>query len=106
MEEISLEDFEKAKQTIAQYQNQDFKKIYGDGFSCICCDKKITAIHPEHMQFPQGGMYNGGVVDKISAGYGSKHDTDMFIVAICDDCITALKEKKKIMFAGNYMNLY
>lgn len=51
-------------------------------------------------------MYNGGVVDKISGNYGSIHDSDQYIIAICDACIDRLKKEKKIEFAGNYMNMY
>ena len=103
---INLEEFEKAKQLIADYYNQDFKEIHGNDRPCICCDKKIKPIHPEIIRFPQSGMYSGGLVDKVAAGYGSSHDTDMFIIAICDECIDRLKEEKRITSAGNYMNLY
>jgi len=32
-------------------------------------------------------MVNNGIIHIIDAGYGSKHDGDQFIIAICDDCI-------------------
>lgn len=106
MEKIKLEDFEKAKQIIFDYYNQDFEEIHGKNRPCICCNKEIKPIHPNHIRFPESGMYDGGIVDKISAGYGSNHDTDMFIIAICDTCITELRENNKITYAGNYMNHY
>lgn len=104
--EVSLAEFQKAKQTIRDYYNQDFEKINGQDRPCICCDKKIKPIHAEHTQFPQKGMYLNGTVDRIAAGYGSCLDGDMYIVAICDECLKKLKEQNKIQFAGNYMNMY
>ncbi|MEK6829036.1 MAG: hypothetical protein AABY15_02835 [Nanoarchaeota archaeon] len=104
--EISLSEFEKAKQTIINYYGQDFAKIHGSDRPCICCDKKIKPIHAETTRFPQSGMYHGGTVDKISAGYGSNVDGDMFIIALCDECIERLKKESKIQYAGNYMNMY
>jgi hypothetical protein len=32
-------------------------------------------------------MINNGIIHIIDAGYGSVHDMDQFIIAICDDCI-------------------
>jgi hypothetical protein len=102
---ITLEDVEKAKQTIIAYENQEFTEMHGDGFPCICCDKKIKAHHPEHIRQPESGSYHDGIVDKIAAGYGSKFDTEIFIIGICDDCMEKLKDGNKIKYAGNYMNL-
>lgn len=106
LKEISLSDFQAAQQTIIDYYGQDFTKIHGDNRPCICCDAKIKTLHPETTRFPQSGMYDGGTVERISSGYGSKHDTDMFIIAICDDCIDRLKKENKVQYAGNYMHLY
>lgn len=91
---------------------------------CICCDKKISLLYPEHLdgkseedivfnkqkrqlygkkgrfdeeiELDAGSqMWNGGVVHSITAGYGSNHDMDEFIIAICDECL-----EKKLM-TGN-----
>lgn len=95
---------------------------------CICCDKKITLLHPEHLdgkteedvvfnksKRPVGRrdeeieidagsqMWNDGVVHKISAGYGSCHDGDEFIIAICDECIIKKKATGNIAYIDNYM---
>lgn len=106
MKKITLEEFQKAQQTIIDFQSQDFVEANGSDRPCICCDKKIKAIHPETIRFPQSGMYSGGIVDRISAGYGSNKDGNMYIVAICDDCTDKLAQENKIEFAGNYMHLY
>lgn len=49
-------------------------------------------------------MTNGGIIQIISAGYGSKHDTDRFIIAICDDCISKEMEKGTLLYYDNYMH--
>lgn len=36
---------------------------------------------------PRSNAWDGGVVDAISAGFGSKFDTISYCVAICDDCV-------------------
>jgi len=106
MKKIKLHEFVMAQKTIINYYSQDFKKINGIHRPCICCNVKIKPIHPEMIRFPQSGMYHGGIVDKISAGYGSDKDGDMYIIAICDKCIGKLKSKNKLEYAGNYMNHY
>jgi hypothetical protein len=88
---------------------------------CICCDKKISLLSSVHLEdkseedivfnkqkrqlYGKKGrfdeeieldagsqMWKDGVVDSITAGFGSNHDMDEFIIAICDDCL-----EKKLM---------
>ena len=103
---ITAVEFAKAQKTIADFCSQDFKESHGEGRPCIKCNKRIHPIHSDTMRFPEGGMWLNGTVEKISSGYGSSHDGDMFIIALCDDCIDALKKENKIEFAGNYMGMY
>ena len=67
---------------------------------CICCKKEIKEIHEasEHVKEWEG-MWSGGIVERISAGYGSRLDGNMYLLAICDDCII----EKKLKYIGNYM---
>jgi hypothetical protein len=44
-----------------------------------------------------------GIIQIVNAGYGSKHDGDEFIIAICDDCINENKEDGTLLYYGNYM---
>lgn len=101
---VSREDFEKSKQTIIEYYAQDFKAVNGAERPCICCEEKIKPHYPEHTRFPEQGSYSGGTVDKISIGYGSIYDTDQYVIALCDKCLTRLKEENKIEYVGNYMH--
>ncbi len=66
---------------------------------CIKCGIEIIPLYPELDGKPEQGMWSNGVVDKICANYGSKHDGDVFLIAICDKCIENNLEK-----IGNYMN--
>lgn len=92
---------------------------------CICCDKKISLLYPEidlkegeteesivfkeykqddNIKINAGSrMWNDGIVHKVSAGYGSSHDGDEFIIAICDECITKKKMTGNIAYVNNYM---
>jgi len=51
-------------------------------------------------------MIDNGIIHIIDAGYGSKHDGDQFILAICDDCIKTNLEEATILYYGNYMYKY
>ena len=48
-------------------------------------------------------MWNDGVVNLISAGYGSRFDGDEFIIAICDDCLEKKLMTGNLAFINNYM---
>ena len=49
-------------------------------------------------------MVNNGIIQIINAGYGSIHDGDQIIIAICDDCITKNLEDGTLLYFGNYMS--
>ena len=71
---------------------------------CFKCNKEIKPLYTEeHNDKPESEMWNNGIVDKISAGYGSKHDGSMYIITICDDCIES--QKDKLEYVGNYMGM-
>lgn len=56
---------------------------------CICCNKTVTK---DHGMFP-----NEGTFDLIYPYYGSKHDGDILLFAICDDCVTTKKESATVI---------
>lgn len=45
----------------------------------------------------------GGIIQIVNAGYGSKHDGDEFIIAICDQCINENIEDGTLLYFGNYI---
>lgn len=49
-------------------------------------------------------MVDNGIIQIIDAGYGSIHDGDQFIIAICDDCINVNKEDGTLLYYNNYMH--
>ena len=98
---------------------------------CICCDKRITLLKvveepledEEKVVFGKiirqisgkkfdetytsdasSNMWNGGIVGHISGNYGSRFDSDEFIIAICDDCIEKKKMTGNVAFIDNYMS--
>jgi len=68
---------------------------------CIKCKKEIKPIELKYHRKPESAMWSDGIVDKIAAGYGSKFDGNMYIIAICDTCIE--ENKDIIEFVGTYM---
>lgn len=88
--------------------------------NCICCGYKIELLdlksftdfkeYFDHYKTqtqgynPDSQMWKGGIVHKISAGYGSDHDTDMFYIGVCDECTTTNIENGRLRYGGNYMS--
>jgi len=62
---------------------------------CIVCGVEIKPLdlgHYEPEEFEQQ-MWEGGTVDKLYMPYGSRLDGNVYILAICDDCVeTKCKE--------------
>ena len=94
---------------------------------CICCNKNnvtpledpFTGVKSEIEllflnEMKENGrertvnnlMVNGGIIHIIDAGYGSTHDGDRYIIAICDSCLDKKKEDATILFYDNYMFSY
>jgi hypothetical protein len=48
-------------------------------------------------------MIDNGIIHIIDAGYGSTHDGDQFIIAICDDCIKENLQDATLLYYGSYM---
>ena len=91
---------------------------------CICCKKNnvvpensynLEDIQEEDILWkdskrPDGSLVNvnnemidNGIIHIIDAGYGSNHDGDQFVIAICDDCIKENLEDATLLYYGNYM---
>lgn len=71
---------------------------------CIFCDEEIKRIGgADEDNKDYEGMFDGGIVERISAGYGSRLDGEMYVIAICDDCIEEKHEEGKLSFIGDYI---
>jgi hypothetical protein len=94
---------------------------------CICCGK--NTIKPGDNPFLNGSteedyiwktrecgnsenrkyeraenrMWYNGIVANISAGYGSTLDGNMYVIAICDQCVERKHQEGIIAYTGNYM---
>jgi hypothetical protein len=84
MKSISTEDYIKAKETIRQYKDQEVVSVKHT--CCVCKTKEIKSLYDSK------DMWNEGTVEKITFGYGSKHDMNSFYIAICDECADGLTE--------------
>lgn len=75
-------------------------------FKCICCGKEVKKLYPEHHNDdkPWEGMWDDGIVERVSAGYGSLLDGDMYVLAICDKCTDQKAEEGTLVWVGNYMD--
>ena len=72
-----------------------------DLYNCVCCGAEIKNISGERLGTEDDwcSMWGGGIVGKIDAPYGSIHDGDMYVIAICDNCV----KEKKLRYVGNYL---
>ena len=91
---IKKEDYKEAFATVQAYNEQLNLHIVSNRTCCVCKEKVISKIEAKHIHplRQEQGMWSDGVVEKITFGYGSKHDMDSYYIAVCDDCITELKE--------------
>ena len=106
--EITKKQFTYAQKTVVKYIIQKNKSQIKNHV-CICCkEKEIKPLEgyglSEGMideRNQEQGVWNGGTVEKISFGFGSKHDCNAFYVAICDDCIEKLAKEGIVKSLGN-----
>lgn len=73
---------------------------------CVCCGKSLTiAAGDEEFTVntvDRQGFYDG-IAGVISAGYGSTLDTNVYMIAICDDCTRKKVDESKLTFVYSYM---
>lgn len=89
---ITKEDFINAEKIVNDYKIQLNKTLIRSRI-CVCCRTK--EIKPLEGLFDgqikvtaqEQGCWNDGTVEKITFGYGSRHDMRSFYIAICDDCV-------------------
>jgi hypothetical protein len=84
------------------------KYIYKDSYPCIVCGKEvkllysgdINVMNDENSRFknPESQMWNDGTIFQAGCGYGSLLDGSIYLIAVCDDCLS-----KKGTKTGEYM---
>ena len=58
--------------------------------NCICCGQILTNMSGGYYS-PETDMWEDGGVHEFIPGFGSKYDSEYFVIGICDKCI-----KKKL----------
>ena len=61
-----------------------------------------VSISEGYCYFVKGELFIKGM-NISDYGYGSTHDGDQFVIAICDDCIKENLKDATILYYGNYM---
>jgi hypothetical protein len=92
--------------------------ILFDAINCLCCGKSVKLLdsnlddYVEHAKKlnkdpdPASWMWDGGAVQKVSAGYGSTNDGDQFYVAVCDACIDLNYKNGRLIYDKDYLFSY
>ena len=77
---------------------------------CICCDKKISLLHSDKLEEDilfdmrvSSVCWSDGIVDKISSGYGSSLDGNVYIIGVCDECIKIKTNDGTVALVNQYM---
>lgn len=65
--------------------------------SSMGADDEITEANAEYMSF------DIGAATRISYGYGSRLDGNVYIIAICDNCTLTAVEMNRIIYVRNYI---
>ena len=83
-------------------KEKDEEKIVFEKRKRQVYDKETSEFDKEVILDASSEMWNSGVVGKIEAGYGSRHDMDQFMIAICDDCLEKKKLQGVVAYIGGY----
>lgn len=85
---------------------------------CVCCNKKIklyefefddqlseidVIFSTEKNKMAENKNWLDGIVGNISGGYGSIHDLGMYVIGICDKCLSEKIDDGTVAYIGNYM---
>ena len=66
--------------------------------ACVRFDKPIVPVKGSHVDGPlQSGAYSGAMVHDLHGGYGSRYDCHAFVVGLCDECVTRLRDRGQIV---------
>jgi len=99
MKNIKKEDYTKALKIVQEYNEELTNSLIKKEYTCAICEKNKIYISEDifiDLFKQEQSMWNGGGLNRVTFGYGSKHDRDTYYIGTCDDCIDNLKEKKLI----------
>lgn len=84
-------------------------KVIKKSLPCICCGKQLVAeaAWGDEKEITVNNVDNYGFGDgmatRISAGYGSKLDCNVYMIALCDDCAKQKMAQGWLTFVYNCM---
>jgi len=58
---------------------------------CIICDKRVEELH-HFSDDPAQNCWSAGLVEWVTAGYGSAFDMSRFLICLCDRCLLNVKD--------------
>lgn len=95
MSKIKQQDYLKAKALVLEYQNQKSKEKVKPYTCSVCKNNKITPSEssPIDLNNLHKGNWEDGDLTLLSPGYGSSHDMSQYYMAVCDSCLSNLKDE-------------
>jgi hypothetical protein len=64
--------------------------------TCVACGKKIYLLDIfSPVDDPAQACWDGGIVEWVTAGYGSRHDMDKYLICLCDDCVSGIQDYER-----------
>lgn len=82
------------------------EKVVKQSLPCIVCKTAVDVIHhPEGVTITcvNNVNFGGGIASRFEAGYGSTLDGNMYMIAVCDDCVRKADRDGRITFVDNYI---
>lgn len=73
---------------------------------CICCGTELSPSCGNveiTVNTVDGQSLHNGMAGGIDCGYGSSHDTNVYMIAVCDACITQKVKENRLTFVYSYM---
>lgn len=89
---VTKNEYLEALNTVNEYLSQTTKH----SFKCSCCRQEDVYSDSVNMFNIEQSMWINGTISKVSFGYGSSHDMETYLIAICDTCVYNLKNENVI----------
>lgn len=113
-----MNDFDFTKEELdelVQQSRESQRRQYREGLKtpitvkCVVCDVEIPDSFPEiekdelAEEYAEHTSFANGAVGVISFGFGSRHDTKVLIIGLCENCYDKKVETGSVLFTRSYM---
>jgi hypothetical protein len=91
-------------QRCADFDNKD--GVLKEHLPCVCCGKELhQSMSEEKITITSVNYqpFHDGMAGRISCGYGSNKDCNVYMIAICDECIDKKIAEERLVFSYNCM---